>query len=310
MAKKEGMLIKLGALAVILFLAYSMVYGIPIKQAPQSASLVGAGGTAAVAAAACNLPSVQTLSVTAADHDVGSTLASPLYWVYKNKDTGELFGGNTTVNPNTKYDVYVSQSTAFADVVSIDTDCLPSPSLRVPLKVVDTPTVLTVNSNGVTPNTAVTSNQTLAASSGATIYVKMSQTAAYRHLSGPTNEFAVFVNATNLSSWDPSQMSASFDGKQCNDYTGATPTAVGGYILRGWVCNGDFLPNGGEQHTLAIKLQSSSTFATMTTGQSISVSYVGISRYINTQNNKVETGAVLNTGGAIQTMRHTPVWVN
>ena len=306
---------KLLAVAVVLALAF---YGGFINLGAPAASggngnTGGAGGVAP--GAACPTILSQTLSITGYDADKPTTTVTTTgATVWLNAANGQPYAPGTSTKQLGSYDVKMNSSTNyFATIVKTTTDCSAAPSVVGYLKGVDSATLTAYNTNGITVNTQA-NNLTIGASGSGTIHLKMSQTVAYKHLTGESGKFAVFLNASNLTEWNPSQMSAVFNGVPCTAYTGAlgnsaTPAALTSNLLTSFLCTGDFQPNDGNIYDLAIKMQAASG-VTPATNQQVGVNYVGVDYYEDSVSGKVALGAVKDTGAAIQVLRSKNVWIN
>jgi len=270
---------------------------------------VGQGGT-------CQLAYPQTIANASYNVDTPGTQVGATAYVFNDASTGALNSGGTTTTPNTKYDVLFTATSYFAVLVEdFTTPCTVSPALRVTQKAVDTAITTSVYStDGLTLLTGDV-NLTIGASGSGTAHVKLLQSAAYKHLGGKDNKFAVFVNSTNASTYDPSQMSVVFDGSNCVVYgsaglsNSAIPAVTGATLVGAWVCTGDFLANDGGTHDLAVKVQAVSGM-NPTAASDFGVGVVGVDYYTNTQSGAVEFGAVKNSGAAIQAMQVVHVNVN
>lgn len=259
------------------------------------------GGTITV------LGTTQTLSVASYDADKPGTGVSSSYTYYLNPSTGALSPGGNVTNPGTTYTVMGNVTGYFADIGSVTTGNLPSPSLTLTQKAVDTAVSLSVyNTNGVTANTEA-ANLTIGSAGSGTAQIQTAQSAAYKHLSGKSNKFAVYVNATNVTDWNPAQMSIVWDNTACTalGQSGlsnvATPSALKQVLVYAAVCNGDFLPNDGSPHKLSVKFVAAS--GTNPVDQDASVCLAGVDYYQDTTNGAVGEGAVKDSGAAIQTLQ-------
>lgn len=273
-----------------------------------SGGLLG-GGTGTTT---CNLATTQTLANASYDADKpGTKVAGAAATVYLNAGTGALAPGGFTTTPGTTYQVYTTASNFFATLDSVTPGCTPSPTITQAQKEVDTSVSITAYGNdGISSLGAGDgsgNNLTIGASGSATAHVQLAQSAAYKHLSGKTGKFAVFVNATNVTDWAPSQMSILFDGAVCTAYgsaglsNSATPSALGGSIVYAAVCNGDFAVNDGSIHNLAVKYNAAT--GVNPGAQNTWVGIVGVDYYANTVSGAIEQGAVKDSGAAIQTIQ-------
>jgi hypothetical protein len=290
----------LGGVVIVALLIFSG-YQLP----GATGGLLGGGTTTQ-----CNLATTQTLANASYDADKpGTKVAGAVATVYLNAGTGALAPGGFTTTPGTTYQVYTTASNFFATLDSVTPGCTPSPTIVQSQKEVDTAISLTAYDNDALSSLGAGigagNNLTIGASGSATAHVQLAQSAAYKHLSGKTGKFAVFVNATNVTDWSPSQMSILFDGAVCTAYgsaglsNAATPSALGGSIVYAAVCTGDFAVNDGSIHKVAVKYNAAT--GVNPSAQNSWVSVVGIDYYANTVSGAIEQGAVKDSGAAIQT---------
>lgn len=263
---------------------------------------------------ACVLSSPQVLAVQVTDADRPGTVLAPTNTVYLNAQTGQLNPGGTTTSPGSSYNVLSNTTNYFKGLGSFTTDCAVSPPAALSEKGVDTAVGTAVfNSDGVTSN-AVT-NLSVGANAGAAAIIKLSQSASYKHLGGVDGRFAVYVNATNVTDWNPSQMSITFNGVACTPLGSAspavqtsTPTAIGGVIIYSAVCTGDFpAQSSGTPYNLVVGLYSSS--GANPGIQDVGVNFAGVDYYKNTVSGVVQLGAVKDDGSAIQAMQGATIHV-
>jgi hypothetical protein len=273
------------------------------------------GGTATQ----CNLATTQTLKNASYDADKpGTATAGETAIVFLNAATGARNPGGLTTTPGVAYSVYTTGTNYFATLDSVTTGCTPSPTITQSQKAVDTSVSITAYDNdGISAlGTTYGAGNNLSVGSGgsATAHVQLAQSAAYKHLSGKTGKFAVFLNATNVTDWNPSQMSILFDGAVCTPYgsaglsNAATPTALGGAVVIAAVCTGDFAVNDGSIHNLAVKYNAAT--GVNPGAQQTEVGIVGVDYYANTVTGAIEQGAVKDSGAAIQTMQKVLVPVD
>lgn len=299
----------IGVVLVLAFLYFT-------SNAPNAPGAVGGGAGGAGGAAAIGCPTIlsQTLSNVTYDIDKPTSGAANVLTVYTNAANGQVYPGGTATKQLGTYDALMTGSTSyFGTLVHLTTDCSSSPVATGYLKAVDTPSVTVYNTDGVTAN-ADANNLSIGASGSGTAHLKMSQGTAYKHLSGESNKFAVFVNATNVTDWAPAQFSAVFDGVPCVAYGSgglgntAQPTVLGQTLVTAFVCTGDFAANDGSIHDLAVKLQAASG---VNPGlETIGINYVGVDYYKDSVTGKVAMGAVTDTGAAIQTLRNAKVQIS
>jgi len=258
---------------------------------------VGSGGTGNANAPgggpACNLAAAQTLSLGVYDADKpGTSVAGGFNYVFLDPNTGALNPGNLTTQAGMTYTVLSGKTNYFSALKQVTTPCTVSPTLTTYLKAVDTAVVASIiNSDGLTANSGT--NQTIGSGGSAVI-------AAYKHLSGEKGTFTVFLNDTSSSTWDASQMSMTFDGKQCTPYTGTTPSSgVTGVIVKAFTCTGDFAPNDGAQHIAYIKYVALNG-VNPGGNDGRFISFVGDDYYQNTVTGAIAYGPVKDDGTPIQ----------
>ena len=269
-----------------------------------------AGSTGGV----CTIPlsSAQTLQAGAYDADKPGTSQAPTaQFVYLNAAAGQLNPGNFTTQPGKAYTYYATKANVFAAKQDFTTPCNEvSPTITALMKTVDTSiTESVINSKGLTENTAV-ANETLIASGTATVHVRLTPSALYKHLSGATNQYSVYINATNATDWDTSGFSlVGIDGQNCNRASKPNPSAITkGQVLVGFDCTGDFSGTSNTYREMALTVKSGS-LATMTY-QPITFNYVGWDYYTNTITGALETGPVKNDGTAIQALQNVAINFN
>lgn len=257
----------------------------------------------------CTLLNGQTLSIGYFDADKPTTAqTATVKYVYE-ADGKTLHVGNTSTNPLTAYQVYATGSNVCADLETKNTVCSATDSISLSGKSVDTSVGITnYNTNGITAN-SVLNNLTIGTGASATLHAKLTQSANYKHLSCKTNQFAVFLNITNATDFDSTQMSASFDGQPCTQYTGVRPSslAAGGFFV-GYVCNGDFAAVDGSTHDLAVKIQAASGINPCDQGATLSL--LPMDYYQNTISGALSQPApVKNDGSAIQTVQSSTFYI-
>lgn len=278
-------------------------------------------GAGAIPSSGCpTLATTQTISPASYNVDQpSSTVASPVV-VYLNPATGSLNPSGNTTQPRGTYTLYAFYTGYCGASKQITTGCDITNPVPIYQKNFDTSISASVfNADGVTANADTTAGRlAIASGSSATAHIKLLQSTSYSHLSCGKNEFAVFMNATNVTDWNPSQMSAVFDGKVCKGYTaygydgtpivGATPTGLGAVKVVAWNCEGDFAPNDGSLHALDVKYQAGTGMAVH--AQNTSICYAPVDYYQNTITGALEMGAVKDDGSAIQTLQCAPVRVS
>lgn len=303
---KRGAALNLGIIALILvvgFLAYEFGNGAFDK--PGTANTPPNGTPVPIGS--CQLGVVQTLGNITFDADKPSTeITARNTTVYLNSATGAVNALGTTTSPGGTYQILYTKFGSFSAFVPVTTTCTASIPVPGYMKTVDSGVTVSVfNTDGITANSGTSGNLSISSGGSGTFHVKMSQSAAYKHLTGDSGKFAVFMNvsSTNQTDYDGSQMSATFDNVPCVPYgqVGQTgldntkyPVTVTGSVFFAAVCSGDFAPNDGSIHDLAIKVQASNGINPG--GLDMSVNFVGIDRYKNTITGKVELGAVRDDG--------------
>jgi len=262
---------------------------------------------------ACVLSTAQTLQVQATDADRPGTTLSPTNTVYLNSQTGSLNPGGTSTIPGTTYNVLSNTTNYFKGLGSVTTGCVANPQLPLTEKGVDTAVSTAVfNADGVTSNSVT--NLSIGTGGVTTAYVNLAQSANYKHLGGVDGRFSVYVNATNVTDWNPSSMSVVFDNTACVPLGSAspavqtaTPSAIGGVIIYSAVCTGDFAPQDGSIHKLAVRLAAGSSIDPGI--QDVGVNFAGVDYYKNTVSGAVQLGSVKDDGSAIQTMQGATIHV-
>lgn len=262
---------------------------------------------------ACVLSSPQTLAVQVTDADRPGTVLSSTNTVYLNSQTGQLNPGGTTTTPGGNYNVLSNTTNYFKGLASFQTDCSVSPPAPLSEKGVDTAVSTAVfNADGVTSNSVT--NLTVGTGGVTTAYVNLAQSANYKHLGGVDGRFTVYINATNVTDWNPSSMSLVFDNTPCVQ-TGAaspavqtaTPSAVGGVIVYNAVCTGDFAPQDGSIHKLAVRIAAASSIDPGI--QNMGVNFAGVDYYKNTVSGAVQLGSVKDDGSAVQAMQGATIHI-
>lgn len=249
----------------------------------------------------CNLAAAQTLGLGVYDADKpGTGVGGGFNYVFLDPNAGALNPGNLTTQVGTTYTVFSGKTDYFGAIKSITTTCTVSPTLTVYLKAVDTAvTASIINSDGLTANSAT--NQSIASGGSAVVQLRLQQSSAYKHLAGEKGTFTVFLNDSDGATWDASQMTMTFDNKQCTQYTGTNPSsAITGVIVKAFTCTGDFAPNDGAQHIAYIKYVALNGVDPVgTVGRY--VAFVGDDYYQNTVTGVIANGPVKDSGAAIQT---------
>lgn len=266
-----------------------------------------------VGSQACVLSTDQTLQVRTSDNDrPGTTLASTNV-VFLNAQTGDVNPGGTSTNPGSTYNVLANTTNYFKGLGSVTTGCIANPQLPLTEKGVDTAVSTAVfNADGVTSNTVT--NLTVGSGGVTTAFVNLAQSANYKHLGGVDGRFTVYVNATNVTDWNPSSMSLVFDNTPCVSLGAAspavqtaTPNAIGGVIVYSAVCTGDFAPQDGSIHKLAVRIAAANS---VNPGiQDMGVNFAGVDYYQNTVSGAVQLGSVKDDGSAIQAMQGATIHI-
>jgi hypothetical protein len=263
----------------------------------------GAGGAASVS---CPTIVSQTLSNTTYDADKPTTDVANTATVYLSAANGQPYPGGLSTQQLGTYDVLMTASNYFSTLVKTTTSCSATPSVVGYLKGVDTPTAALYNANQITLNTA--SPLAVGASGSAVAHLKLSQTVAYKHLTGESGKLCVFVNVANASEWDATQSSAVFNGVPCTVFANSglgnaivPAAAVNGTNKMGYICNGDFAANDGTIYDMAIKMAAASGVNPAATNNTIY--YGGADYYKDSITGKVATGCGTDAGAAIQTLR-------
>jgi hypothetical protein len=300
MVKKNDMLIGIVVIAAFLLVTGTINFG------GAGAAVIPPGGAAA---AGCPTIVSATLVNKTYDADKTSTGVSNTPTVYLNAAAGQPYSGGLATQQLASYDVLMTASNYFGTLKHTTTSCSATPEVVGYLKGVDTPTVSVYNTNGITAN-AVGAGLAIGSSGSGTAHLKMSQTTAYKHLTGESGKFCVFLNATNTTDWNAGQSSAVFNGVPCVAIAQGglantvTPSALTGVYVAGWVCSGDFAANDGSIYDLAVKLQAAS--GVDPGAQNVSINYVGADysgSAFDAISGKVGTACVTEAGAAIQTLR-------
>jgi hypothetical protein len=305
MVKKNDYLI-IGAVVLILAFATGMInLGTP-------GSIAQPGGVGGAAASVCPTIVTQTLANASYDADKPATAVNAAVTVYLSAANGQLYSGALSTQQLGSYDVLYTLSSYFGTIVKTTTTCSSTAPVVGYLKAVDTPSVTAYNTDGTTA-LSTASNLSVAASGSATAHIKFAQGTTYKHLSGESGKFCIYINATNVTDWAPAQFSAVFNGVPCASAgTGlansAQPTVLGGVLVTSFVCTGDFQPNDGTLYDLAVKYQAASG---VDPGIELtSVAYVGAdysATAYDATSGKVGLGCVTSAGTAIQTLRSVAV---
>lgn len=265
----------------------------------------GAGGAASVS---CPTIVSQTLANKTYDADKRSTGVASAATVYLSAANGQPYPGGLTTQQLGTYDVLMTATNYFSTLVTTTTSCSASPDVVGYLKGVDTPTDDLYNANQITLNTA--SPLAVGASGSAVAHLKLSQAAAYKHLTGESGKLCVFVVVSNTSEWDTAASSAVFNGVPCTTLGNAglgntaTPAAVAANGTTGmsYVCTGDYAAaNDGSIYDLSLKMAAASGVNPAATNNTIF--YGGADRYANSIDGKVSVGCSNDAGTAIQTLR-------
>jgi hypothetical protein len=297
MVKKNEMLIGIVIVAALLLATGTINFG-------------GAGAVVAppggAAAAGCPTIVSQTLANKTYDADKPATAVASSAAVYTNAAAGQPYSGGLATQQLASYDVLMTASNYFGTLKHTTTSCSATPEVVGYLKGVDTPTAALYNANQITLNTA--SPLAVGASGSGVAHLKLSQTVAYKHLTGESGKLCVFVNVANTSEWDASQSSAVFNGVPCTVFensglaASAVPVAATtGTYKMGFVCNGDFAANDGTIYDLAVKMQAASGVNPAATNNTIY--YAGADYFANSLTGKIGVGCATDAGAAIQTLR-------
>lgn len=259
----------------------------------------------------------QTLSAVSYDADkAGTSVSTGPVLVFTDATKGIVNPGNTSTTPGHSYTAYMVKSNYFSTVGAITTACTDSaPVLRLNQKAVDTAiTISAKDSDGQTTNNDNSGIQAIGTGGAVTLHAKLSQSAAYKHISGDSGYFVAYVNATNMTDWNPSQMSMVIDSTPCVSLQAAglsntaTPTALVGTLVFSQACKFDFAPNDGSIHDLAIRVQAASTVNPG--NQTVSLAFAGVDYYQNSISGAIEQGSVKDNGAAVQTLQGTSWQVN
>jgi hypothetical protein len=262
----------------------------------------GAGGAAAVS---CPTIVSQTLGNRTYDADRHTTVVTNTPTVYLSAANGQPYPGGVSTQQLGSYDVLMTATNYFSTLVTTTTSCSATPQVVGYLKGVDTPTDDLYNANQITLNTATP--LAVGASGSAVAHLKLSQAAAYKHLTGESGKLCVFVVVSNTSEWDAAQSSAVFNGAPCTSLSAAgfgntvTPSAISGTVGMSYACSGDFQANDGTIYDMALKMQAASGVNPAATNNTIY--YGGADRYANSIDGKVSVGCGTDAGAAIQTLR-------
>jgi len=303
-----AVLVGAGGFVIFMLITAPQTGGVPAGYVGGTTPITG------VPQGACVLSTQQTLGIASYDADQpGTSTPGATFVVYNNPTTGELNPGDDDTTPGETYTVYAEAANYFAALKPITTTCIAGPPVSLKQKAVDTAVVATVfNSDGVSPNTG--GSQTVGVGGTAQVYVNMVQSANYLHLGGVDDRFVVYLSGDDITEWQPNQMSMIFDSKTCtplaqSDVQKAQPTTLSGsYLIYAAVCSGDFAPQDGNIHKLAIRLQASPGGAPGT--QTLDVDFGGVDYYPNSITGVIEKGAADDTGTEVQALQNVGIDVN
>jgi hypothetical protein len=296
---------------VVLGLAYVGVVKFP--GATGGSGGVGAGGVPI--GTSCPTIVTQALVNKTYDMDKQTTAVGNVPTVYLSAANGQIYPGGSATKQLASYDVLLTPiASYFGTLQHITTDCSGTPVATGFVKGVDTPTVTVKNGDGTTTN-ADTATLAIGASGSATVHLKFSQAAAYKHLTGESGTYCVFFNATYASNWSVSQSSASFNNVPCTPLASAglanavTPSAISNQFVMGFACKGvDFQANDGGIYDLAVKLNAATGIDP--TYENTTIVYGGADYYTNTVTGAVGTGCAKDDGSVIQTLRGARVEIS
>ena len=261
------------------------------------------------------LSTSQVLSIINVNQDKPGTSISATDVVYLNRNTGTLNPGGNITKPGSVYSVFGTAANFASALVDGITDCTANPPVSLSQKALDTAVATQpFNSDSVTKNSYPSANQSIGLGSSVTMSIDFVQSSNYLHLSGSDNRFAVYVNATNSTDWDASQMAITWDGSQCTKLSQVsgvqqtTPTSIPGQIIYSAVCTGDFLPVDGATHKMGVRIQAQS--AVNPGPQFMNVNFAPIQYYANTITGAIEVGAVKDSGATIQAFQTVQLSLN
>jgi hypothetical protein len=282
-----------------------------LKTAPLSllggATTVG-GYAPQATGAACTLSATQTMHIQASDADT-NTLLSPTTRIYTDANAGSYQTSNVTT-PNKEYTVLSTVSNYIAGKAVVKTGCETDPTVPVTQKALDTAVSMTVyNKDGLTANNNGSNRQLIGTGGAANMVINMQQSARNKHLGGIDNKFAVFIAGANTTDFDATGFSIAYDGVQCTeDYNGATPSGITGtVVIYKKVCVGDFAATDSSIHKLSMTVQAGGS--TTLANHTIVANIAPYDYYVNTLNNKVETGVVKNDGSTIHAFQTANVYI-
>lgn len=318
--KIDDKLLIIGVVLVLAFGGGYLTLGHPAAQGGSGGSGGGGGSGGASLCPGTTSGFTQTLSPKGYDADKpGTEVALTNSFVYTaDPRSGPVqlnLGGNSTL-PGRTYYVFEYASNYVRDLITVTTGCVDSTvPARSTLKQIDTALTLTAkNNDGTTSNDDGANIQGIGASGSTTLHVKVSQTTAYKHLSGLDNKFVVYFNATNVTDWAPAEFSATWDNVPCvfasqgGLSNTANPSALTGVLVQQFVCTGDVSANDGSIHDLAIHVPAASGINPG--NQSVGVMFTPVNWYQNSITGVLEKGAVTNAGAAIQALQGSTFWVN
>lgn len=294
-------------LAVGLFTGYIKVPGAvggAVQGAPQT------GGSS------CVLSSAQTTSFALYDADKpGSQFQTVWNYMYGNTATGALYAGNGSTQPGGSYTIYANgTATNFAALVPFTPGCVVTNPVSGTAKTYDQSITFQVwqqdgNQNGEGSSSTSRTNASITAGSTYNFEWRGVPSALYKHLAGPTGKYAVWINTTNVTSWDTSGFSIrGIDGSACVPSSAPTPadSRVAGYVIYRAICSGDFSGVDGNTYKVAqITVKAAS-------GTASGAAYLGfwvapVDYYRNSVSGAVASGEVDDLGRSIHSLQVTNV---
>jgi hypothetical protein len=228
-------------------------------------SIAGApdSGVCTQALSASQTPSIQTY-----DADTNAAI-TPTVTLYIDPAKGQLNPSTTVTSPGHGYVALATKASYTSALIPFKTACNEAtPMIPGTQKALDTSVSGTFyNVGGRTANTAA-ANQTLTASSPVTISLELTPSAVKKHIAnGPNTQFAIFMNDTTATNWDTSGFAANLYGGingwsgSCQQYTGVMPSQVGGVVVYGWICNGDFDGKSMGPYGISLTIKPSASYS-------------------------------------------------
>lgn len=232
MAKTDTMLylmvIAIVAIAAVLANQTGLI-GKPASVLSTGTGYTVTGGTVT----SCDLSTPVANTYSAYDRDQQATaVATPTYFVVK--DDGTISTNSASYIPDTKLTVLTTKTNYYGNEVKFTTVCGGNTVTQYMAAVGTLGTINAINDDTVTANSA-TAAQAIGLGGSASVKVNPYETTGYAYFSNPDlNYFVVGYKTANVSAFDVSRVSLSYNGAALPEYSTASTLLGSNSYVKAW----------------------------------------------------------------------------